>query len=53
MAADIVRTWDTFAVDDRVKVIVLAGEGKIFCAGADLSGAFQRSDDDINGHRDT
>lgn len=53
MAAEMVRLWDTLAVDDRVKVIVLTGYGKMFCAGADLSSAFQRSDDDVNGHRDT
>jgi enoyl-CoA hydratase/carnithine racemase len=27
-------------VDDRVKVVVLTGAGKSFCAGADLSGGF-------------
>lgn len=53
MAADVVRAWAAFGADDRVKAIVLTGHGKMFCAGADLSGAFQRTDDDINGHRDT
>lgn len=53
MAADMVRAWKTFGADDRVKVIVLTGHGKMFCAGADLGGAFQRTDDDVNGHRDT
>jgi methylglutaconyl-CoA hydratase len=31
------ETFETLAADDAVRVIVLAGEGKAFCAGADLS----------------
>jgi enoyl-CoA hydratase/carnithine racemase len=32
-------------IDDRVKCVVVTGHGRIFCAGADLSGSapvFQR-----------
>ena len=31
------ETFETLAADGAVRVIVLAGEGKAFCAGADLS----------------
>lgn len=55
MMEEIVRAWRLFDVDDRVKAIVVTGDGKMFCAGADLegNGAFKRrpgsSDND---HRD-
>jgi enoyl-CoA hydratase/carnithine racemase len=52
MMADIVRAWELFHVDDRVKAIVVTGHGKMFCAGADLATGFRRNDDNINAHRD-
>lgn len=53
MADSMERAWNTFHVDDRVKVVVVTGHGRMFCAGADLNTGFRRYDDDINGHRDT
>lgn len=40
MKNDMVRVYEMFDVDDRVKCIVLTGEGKMFCAGADLEIGF-------------
>lgn len=54
MMQELVDAIDAYERDDRVKVIVITGHGKMFCAGADLSGnkAFQKTDNDTNGHRD-
>lgn len=53
MMDEMVNLWGAYDVDDRVKVIVLTGHGKMFCAGADLQTGFQRNfDDRINDHRD-
>jgi methylglutaconyl-CoA hydratase len=37
LIARLTETFETLAADGTVRVIVLAGEGKAFCAGADLS----------------
>ena len=37
MVAEITETFRGAATDDAVRVVVLAGEGKSFCAGADLA----------------
>jgi enoyl-CoA hydratase/carnithine racemase len=55
MMEEIVRAWTLFDVDDRVKAIVVTGDGKMFCAGADLegNGAFKRRPNaNDNDHRD-
>lgn len=55
MMEEIVRAWKLFDVDDRVKAIVVTGDGKMFCAGADLegNGAFKRrAGANDNDHRD-
>ncbi|MVW79987.1 enoyl-CoA hydratase/isomerase family protein [Bordetella sp. 02P26C-1] len=34
---ELMETFTTLAADDNVRAIVLAGRGKVFCAGADLT----------------
>lgn len=40
MMHDFERVYPMFDVDERVKVVVLTGAGKTFCAGADLDIGF-------------
>ena len=40
MQQDLERIYRCVDVDDRVKCVVLAGEGRMFCAGADLELGF-------------
>jgi len=35
--AELTATFSAFAADDALRVVVLGGQGKAFCAGADLS----------------
>src|SRR5688500_311687 len=37
MMRDLRATWDEVAQDDQVRVVILKGEGRAFCSGADLS----------------
>jgi enoyl-CoA hydratase/carnithine racemase len=52
MMLELEEAYGMFDVDDRVRVIVLTGNGRIFCAGADLEIGFQRSREPANEHRD-
>lgn len=36
MAVDLLRAFETLNKDDSVRVILLRGEGKVFCAGGDI-----------------
>jgi len=53
MENDLVRAFEILDRDDRVKVIVVTGEGRNFCAGADLEIGLERTEG-IGGkeHRD-
>ncbi len=53
MEHDLVRAFEMLDQDDRVRAIVVTGEGKIFCAGADLEIGLHRTEG-IGGkeHRD-
>jgi enoyl-CoA hydratase/carnithine racemase len=44
MENDLVRAFDLLDQDDRVKAIVITGEGKHFCAGADLEIGLERTE---------
>lgn len=41
LAAELADTWVRVEEDDAVQVVILRGEGKSFCAGADLVGEAQ------------
>ncbi|KAJ5351233.1 hypothetical protein N7452_000207 [Penicillium brevicompactum] len=48
------KLYGMFDVDERVKVVVLTGAGKIFCAGADLERGFKGLEKERNkDHRDS
>lgn len=53
MMHDFEKVYPIFDVDERVKVIVLTGSGKTFCAGADLERGFPSgSTERVMDHRD-
>ncbi|KAK3723196.1 hypothetical protein LTR37_001919 [Vermiconidia calcicola] len=49
---EIEGAFELFDVDDRVKCIVIAGHGKMFCAGADLDVGFSSGKESVKDHRD-
>lgn len=53
MMDDFETIYPMFDVDERVKVVVLTGAGKIFCAGADLERGFKGEKERPIDHRDT
>jgi enoyl-CoA hydratase/carnithine racemase len=52
MMNDLIKVYPMFDVDERVKVVVLTGAGKTFCAGADLDIGFQGGKERVMDHRD-
>lgn len=52
MVQDFETLFPLFNVDERVKVIVLTGAGKTFCAGADLDIGFSGAREKTTDHRD-
>lgn len=52
MVQDFEKLFPMFDVDERVKVVVLTGAGKIFCAGADLDIGFRSNPERPAEHRD-
>jgi enoyl-CoA hydratase/carnithine racemase len=54
MCNEMVSAFEMLDLDDRVKAIVVTGEGKMFCAGADLIDGLHRKNGEKNKeHRDT
>jgi len=49
MMAELVETFDALSRDDAVRAIVVTGEGRAFCAGADLSAGAETFDADRHG----
>jgi enoyl-CoA hydratase/carnithine racemase len=52
MTIELETAYALFDVDDRVKCIVQTGDGRIFCAGADLVTSFRQTGEQVNDHRD-
>ncbi len=55
MAAEMMEAFDRADGDDNIRAIIVTGEGRGFCAGADLSSGgdtFARSNEDLEAYRD-
>ncbi|TID26787.1 hypothetical protein E6O75_ATG01280 [Venturia nashicola] len=53
MTEELEHVFGLFDLDSRVKAIVFTGDGRVFCAGADLDGSFRKIEgESINEHRD-
>ena len=52
MMKDMIAAFDVTDADDAVKVVIVTGAGRGFCAGADLSGGAQTFDYDARGGED-
>jgi len=52
MMHELENAFQLFDVDDRVKCIVVTGQGRIFCAGADLASSFKGGEEPVREHRD-
>ena len=52
MADELAHAFALFDLDDRVKAIVVTGDGKMFCAGADLEVGLNVGDEAVRDHRD-
>ncbi len=52
MSSEIHDAMDRADADDEVKAIIFTGQGRAFCAGADLSGGSNTFDYDDNGKND-
>ena len=52
MMLELEQAFTFFDVDDRVKCIVVTGNGRMFCAGADLDTGFVGGEEEPRDHRD-
>ena len=44
MARELIEAFDRADADDEVRAVVVTGEGRAFCAGADLGGGGETFD---------
>jgi enoyl-CoA hydratase/carnithine racemase len=51
MMAEMIDAFDQSDADDDVRAVIVTGEGRGFCAGADLSGGGETFDSDAQGAR--
>src|SRR3979490_921859 len=51
MIAELTAAFGELEKDPAVRAVVLAGRGKVFCAGADLNGMRRRGGLDLGGNR--
>ena len=49
MMQDMIAAFDLTDADDAVRVVIITGAGRGFCAGADLAGGAQTFDYDARG----
>jgi len=52
MMSELEEAFTLFDIDDRVRCVVVTGQGKMFCAGADLSSGFGKRGESAAEHRD-
>lgn len=52
MMHEMETAFQLFDIDDRVKCVVVTGNGRMFCAGADLDIGFVGGQEKVNDHRD-
>ena len=52
MMQDMIAAFDLTDADDAVRVVIITGAGRGFCAGADLAGGAQTFDYDARGGAD-
>jgi enoyl-CoA hydratase/carnithine racemase len=53
MCTELISALDAADADDEVRVVVVTGAGRAFCAGADLGGGGDTFDANAQGHPDT
>jgi enoyl-CoA hydratase/carnithine racemase len=53
MCGELIHAFEAADDDDEVRAVIVTGEGRAFCAGADLGSGGDTFDSNAQGHRDT